>query len=107
MKRTRNKCHKLLTLSCDRMCDGAPWGTKDHKLLVDTVDALNDRIRELNAKLFEVAGMSHMDIASDAVRFVDRLREERAEFLRIRDKCNKTSRQSWELKQELQGDLFT
>ena len=106
MKRTRNKCHKLLAVSCDRYCDGGAWGPKDHKLLVDTVDALNDRIREINSKLFEVAGIAHMDIALSACRYAETLRTERREFVRIRDKANKTNRESWELKQSLQGELF-
>ena len=106
MKRTKGKVHKLLSLSCDRMCDGGAWGTKDHKLLIDTVDALNDEIREINNKLFEVAGMAHMDIAICASRHAETLRTERREFVRIRDKANKTNRESWELKQSLQGELF-
>ena len=106
MKRTRTKCDKLIALSCDRYCDGGAWGPKDHKLLVDTVDALNDRIREINNKLFEVAGMAHMDSALSACRYAETLRTERREFERIRDKANKTNRESWELKQSLQGELF-
>jgi len=59
MKRTQKKVNTLIALSCDRMCDRGVWGTKDHKLLVDTLDALNDRIRELTQKrqgeLFTIA----------------------------------------------------
>ena len=107
MKRTRTKCNKLIALSCDRMCDGGAWGTKDHKLLVDTLDALNERIREINSKLFEVAGMAHMDVAINAARYADKLRDERRELHRMRDVSTKTNRESWELKQSLQGELFS
>jgi len=39
---------KLMARSCDAMCDKEVWSKKDHKLLVDTLDYLKDRIRELN-----------------------------------------------------------
>lgn len=107
MKRTQKKVNTLITLSCDRMCDRGVWGTKDHKLLVDTLDALNDRIREINTKLFEVAGMAHMDIAISASRHADALRDERREFTRIRAEANKRNRATHEIRQKLQGELFT
>ena len=106
MKRTANKVHKLLTRSCDRMCDGGDWTKADHKLLVDTVDALNDEIRDMNHKLHEVAGMAHMDLAISAARYADRLREERREFVRIREGATKRNRCTWEIKQSMQGELF-
>lgn len=35
---------KLIARSCDAMCDEEVWSKKDHKLLVDTIDHLKDRI---------------------------------------------------------------
>lgn len=47
MKTKPDLTHALKKRSVDRMCDGGTWGTKDHKLLIDTLDKLSDRIREL------------------------------------------------------------
>ena len=45
MDTVRQKLDKLMVLSCDRMCEGQKWGTKDHKVLVDTIDAVKELMR--------------------------------------------------------------
>lgn len=105
MKRTANRVHKLTKRSVDRMCDGGTWGTKDHKLLIDTLDALNDMIREISYKLSRAAGMAHYDIALSACAAVELLREERAELEAMRAHSLKTSRVCYDVKQQLKLEL--
>jgi len=61
-------CARLMELSCTRMCDGGGWGTKDHKILVDTLDALNDRIREIKGEQPMSMNVSHILTLLDQTR---------------------------------------
>jgi hypothetical protein len=38
--------HKLQETSVDRMCDGDGWKTVDHRLLVETLDAVKKSRKE-------------------------------------------------------------
>ena len=49
MKTVDQWVHELMATSCDRMCDEQVWSKKDHKLLIDTLDALKDKLRVLRA----------------------------------------------------------
>ena len=45
--RSKGKKNRAMELSCARMCEEEVWGKRDHKALVDALDALSDELREL------------------------------------------------------------